>query len=57
MVDRVGGYFGLPFKGYHGVTKGYPLPPMIFNLVMDAVIYHWVTVVMVTKEVKEGLGM
>ena len=38
MVTRAGGYFGTPFKGYHGVPQGNTLPPMIFNVVVDAVI-------------------
>ena len=56
MVDRSGGYFGLPFKGYHGATQGDPLSPKLFNLVVYAVIRHWVTVVAATKEGTEGLG-
>ena len=40
MVARTGGYFGLMFKGYRGVTQGDPLTPMIFNVVVDAVICH-----------------
>ena len=38
MVARAGGYFGIPFKGYRGVTQGNPLYPTIFNMVVDAVI-------------------
>ena len=45
MVARASGYFGCPFKGYQGVTQGNPLSPMIFNVVVDAVIIQWVTVV------------
>ena len=32
------GYFATPFKGYRGVTKGDPLSPTIFNVVVDAVL-------------------
>ena len=45
MVVKAGGYFGPPFKEYRGVTQGDPLSPKIFNVVVDAVIRHWVTVV------------
>ena len=34
-----------------------PLPPMIFNVVVDAVIRHWVTVVMPKDVVTGGLGL
>ena len=45
MVAKSGGYFGVPFKGHRGVTKGGPLSPMIFNVVLDAVLYHCITMV------------
>ena len=43
MVARVGGYCGEAFKGAWGVTQGDPLSPTLFNLVVDAVVSHWVT--------------
>ena len=45
MVARAGGYYCAPFKGFRGVTQGDPLSPTIFNVVVDAVLCHWVTVV------------
>ena len=45
MVVKAGGYFGCPFKGYQVVTKGDTLSPKNFNVVMDAIIRHWVKVV------------
>ena len=53
MVSRDGVYYASPFKGYCGVTQGYPLHPKIFNVVVDAITRHWVTVVADT----EGLRM
>ena len=50
MVARDSRYFCLYFKGYHGVTQGDPLPPTLFNVVVDTVIRHWVTVVAATEE-------
>ena len=41
MVARAGGYYGKGFKGERGVTQGDPLSPTIFNVVVDAVIRHW----------------
>ena len=44
MVARVGGYYRVAFKGARGVTQVEPLYPTIFNVVVDAVVRHWVTV-------------
>ena len=43
MVAREGGYYGTGFKGERGVTQGDPMSPTIFNVVVDAVVRHWVT--------------
>ena len=43
MVARAGGYYGIAFQGARGVTQGDPLSPTIFNVVVDAVVRHWVT--------------
>ena len=42
MVARVGGYCGKAFKGERGVTQGDALSSTIFNVVVDAVVRHWV---------------
>ena len=57
MVERVRGYYGPPFEVYHGVTQGDSLSTTFFNMVMDAVIRHWVTVVAKTEACTEGLGL
>ena len=59
MVERAGGYYGTAFKGEQGVTQGDPLSPTIFNVVVDAVVCHWVTCVIADAEergelLKEG---
>ena len=41
MVARTGGYYREPFRRERGVTQRNPLSPTIFNVVVDAVIYHW----------------
>ena len=57
IVVRAGGYFGVPFKGYCGVTQGDPLPPTISNVVVDAVIRYWVAAVAPTEDGTEELGL
>ena len=53
MVTREGGYYGVASNGAQGVTQVHPLSPAIFNVVVDAVVRHWVTVVV---EVAEDRG-
>ena len=45
MVARAGGYYGAPLCGERGVTQGNPLSPTIFNVVVDAVVFHWESLV------------
>ena len=45
MVKRDDGYFRSTFKGQHTVTQGDPLSPTIFNVVIDTILQHWVTMV------------
>ena len=50
MVANAGGYYGEAFKGAQGVTQEDSLSPTIFNLVVYAVVHHWVAVMV------EGAG-
>ena len=50
MVARAVGYYGAAFKGDQGVTQEDSLSPTIFNVVVYAVVCHWVAVVV------EGAG-
>ena len=56
MVARSAGYYGTAFKGERGVTQGDPLSPTIFNVVVDAVVSHWVTGVIADAEERGDLG-
>ena len=49
-VARAGRYYGTEFKGERGVTQGDPLSPTIFNVVVDAVVRHWL--LLATQEVE-----
>ena len=44
MVSRAGGYYRAAFKGACGVTQGDPLSLIILNVMVSAVVRHWVTV-------------
>ena len=57
MVAKAGRYFGRLFKGYQGVTQGDPLYLIMFIVVVDAVICHWVAVVMTIEAGTGGLGL
>ena len=52
MVVKAGKYFRRSFKKYLGVTQGDPMSPTISNVLVGAVIRHWVTVV-TPKEAQE----
>ena len=55
MVARADGYYGKDFKGKIGVTQGDPMSPTIFNVVMEAVVRHWVTGVIADAEAQGEL--
>ena len=56
MVARAGGYYGTAFKGEIGVTQGDPMSPTKFNVVVEAVIRHWVMGVIADAEAQGDLG-
>ena len=56
MVARAGRYYRTAFGGERGVTKGDPLSPTIFNVVVDVVVQHWVTGVIAEAEAQGELG-
>ena len=50
MAARLGGYYRAAFNGERGVTQGDPLSPTIFNVVVDAVVRHWLEGLQAAKE-------
>ena len=56
MVARAGGYYGASFKGDQEVTQGDLISPTIFNAVVDAVVRHWVTVMLEGAEERGKCG-
>ena len=56
MVARKGGYYGEAFMGDWGVTPGDPLSPTIFNVVVDVVVRHWVTMALEKAEKRGERG-
>ena len=43
----------VPFKVQSNVTQGDPLSPTIFNMVLDVVLRHWVSVVEAIEEAED----
>jgi hypothetical protein len=41
MVPRQVGYFGRTFRAHHGVRQGDIMSPLIFNIMVVAVVRHW----------------
>ena len=56
MVARAGGYYGTVFGGERGVTQGNPLSPTIFNVVVYAVVRHWVNGIVEEAEARKETG-
>ena len=56
MAARAGGYYGKAFKGARGVTQGDPLSPTIFNVIVDAVVRHWLEGLQNATEEKGATG-
>ena len=56
MVARAVGYLGTGFKGARAVTQGNPLSPTIFNVVVGAVVCHWVTLAVEEAETRGERG-
>ena len=56
MVARASGYYGTSFWGERGMTQGDPLSPTISNVIVDAVVQHWVHGVVEKSEAQEKKG-
>ena len=56
MVARAGAYYWNAFTGARGVTQGDPLSPIIFNVVVDAVVRQWVTMTLDNAEKRGERG-
>ena len=56
MVARAAGYYGTAFGGERGIKQGDLLSPTIFNVVVDAVVRHWVNGIVEAAEAEGGNG-
>ena len=56
MAARAGGYYGTAFSGERGVTQGDPLSPTLYNVVVDAVVRHWLEGLQAEKYEKDAEG-
>jgi hypothetical protein len=41
IVPKSGGYFGRPFPAWRGIRQGDVISPLIFNIVVDAIVREW----------------
>ena len=53
MVTRASGYYRQPFQGSWGVTKGDPLYPSTFNVLVDLIVCHWAGIVAENKAIPD----
>ena len=56
IVPKSGNFMGWPFGMGCGVTQGNPASPMIFNIVMDAVVKAVLAEVYGPQETHHGMG-
>jgi hypothetical protein len=56
VVAKQGGHFGAAFPATRGVTQGDIVSPTIFNIVVDATVRYWLTLVLDDGSEFEGLG-
>jgi hypothetical protein len=56
VVAWQSGYYGKPFEVGCGVTQGDVISPTIFNIIVDAVLHHWYSVVSPDPTDTDALG-
>ena len=56
MVARTGGYYRATFCRERGVNQVNPLSPTIFNVVVDAVVSHWESLLVEEQEGGDSSG-
>ena len=56
IVARQAGFYGEPFHPSRGTTQGDMLSPTLFNIVVDAVVRYWLSVISEGDEETGGFG-
>jgi hypothetical protein len=56
MVCHAGGNFGESFSAGRGVTQGFPLSSLMFNVCVDAVVREWLRLMLGDDAAREGIG-
>jgi len=56
MACRAVGVYGAAFQAHRGVTQGGPLSPLIFNIMVDAIVREWLRQVLDAEAARHGCG-
>jgi retron-type reverse transcriptase len=56
VVAKQGGHFGMAFPATRGVMQGDIVSPTIFNIVVDAIVRHWLNLVLDDGSEVNGFG-
>ena len=56
MVYLAGGYYEKAFQDFWWVNQGEPLFPTVFNVVVDAVVHHYISLVEGSTGWQDGWG-
>ena len=56
MAVRSSEYYRDPFQGIRGITQGGGLSPRIFNIMVDIIVGHWISLVADNNAITGGFG-
>jgi hypothetical protein len=56
MIPKQAGFYGKPFRARRGVRQGDIISPMIFNIIVDAVVRDWEAKVNDDEDISNIIG-